>query len=71
MTNLSEQLKQYLPFLIPLAALQIGLMLAALVHILKAKRFKTGNKALWVCVALLLSTIGPVLYFALGRTDDA
>lgn len=65
-----EDLKEYLPFIIPLAALQLGLMIAALVSIFKHKEYKTGNRALWVVITLLVSIIGPILYFVLGKEED-
>ena len=65
-----EDLKEYLPFIIPLAALQLGLMIAALVSIFKHKEYKTGNRALWVVITLLVSMIGPILYFVLGKEED-
>ena len=45
-------------------------MLAALISILKHKEYKTGNRALWVILSLLVSIIGPILYFVLGKTDE-
>lgn len=65
-----EDLKEWLPFLIPLAALQLGLMIAALVSIFKHKEYKTGNRALWVVITLLVSIVGPILYFVLGKEED-
>ena len=65
-----EEIKEYLPFLIPIAVLQLGLMLAALISILKHKKYKTGNRALWVILSLFVSIIGPILYFVLGKTDE-
>lgn len=68
--NSFEDIKEYLPFIIPLLVLQLGLMLAALISILKHKKYKTGNRALWVILSLLVSIIGPILYFVLGKTDE-
>ena len=65
-----EDIKEYLPFLITIAVLQLGLMLAALISILKHKKYKTGNRPLWVILSLLVSIIGPILYFVLGKTDE-
>ena len=65
-----EDLKEYLPFIIPLAVLQLGLMIAALVSIFKHKEYKTGNRALWVVITLLVSMVGPILYFVLGKEED-
>ena len=63
-------LQQFLPFLIPLAAIQFGLMIASLVHILRHNTYRVGNRVLWIVVCILVNTIGPVLYFAIGRGDE-
>ena len=64
-----EKLVELLPVLIPLAVIQFGLLAAALVHILKHPNYKVGNRTLWVLVSLI-SFIGPILYFVMGRADD-
>jgi glucose uptake protein GlcU len=68
--NNFEDLKEYLPFLIPLAVLQLGLMIAALVSIFRHKEYKTANRAVWVVVSLLINIIGPILYFVLGKPGE-
>ncbi|MBR4554616.1 MAG: PLDc_N domain-containing protein [Ruminococcus sp.] len=65
-----EEIKEYLPFLIPLAALQLGLMIAAIVSIFKHTKYKTGSRALWVVLCLCISIIGPILYFAFGKEES-
>ncbi len=62
--------KEYLPFLLPLLALQLGLMLAAVIHILRHKTYRTGTRTMWLLLAILINLIGPILYFALGRGDE-
>ena len=63
-------LQQYWPFLLPLAVIQVGLMVAALIHIFRHNTYKTGNRVLWVIVSVCLNTLGPILYFTIGRSDD-
>jgi len=53
-----------------LSAIQIGLTIWAIVDLVKRKYVRGGNKIVWVLVILLLSTIGPILYLLLGRTED-
>ena len=65
-----KQLVSYLPLLIPLAIIQYGLMIAALVHIFKHNTYKVGNRVIWVIVCLLVNIIGPILYFIFGRGDE-
>jgi len=63
-------LREYWMFLLPLAVIQIGLMVAALIHIFRHHTYKTGNRVLWVILSVCLNTIGPILYFTIGRSDD-
>lgn len=65
-----DLLKEYLPFLIPLIIIQIGLATSALIHIFKHPNYRFGNRALWIIVVLFVNILGPVLYFILGRGDD-
>ncbi len=65
-----EQIMQYLPFLIPAVILQFALMITALVHILRHDHYKNGNRVLWIIVVVAVNIIGPILYFALGRSDE-
>jgi len=59
-----------LPILIPIAVLQLGLMIGALVHLLKRGKVKRGSVALWIVLIIVLNFIGPVLYFLIGREDS-
>ena len=64
-----ETIKEYLPFIIPLAVNQYGLLAAALIHIFRHKTYRVGNRLVWVIVSFI-SIIGPVLYFAAGKGDE-
>ncbi|MCL2735457.1 MAG: PLD nuclease N-terminal domain-containing protein [Propionibacteriaceae bacterium] len=66
---MSEQLRTYLPILIPLAVIELGLLIAALIHIFTHKHYRFGNRWLWVIIAVLINLIGPILYFVIGRGD--
>lgn len=58
-----------LPIIIPLAILEVGLTLVALIHILKHSSFKCGNKIIWI-LASFITIIGPVLYFTIGKGEE-
>ena len=64
-----NEITEMLPFLIPLALAQYGLMAYAVIHILTHKNYKCGSRALWLVVSLLINFIGPILYFVLGKED--
>lgn len=67
--NLNE-LKEFLPFIIPLAIAEIALLAYTITHILRHKNYKRGNRALWLAVVIVgMEFIGPILYFLLGKED--
>ena len=65
-----ENITQYLPFLIPVFVLQLVLAVTALVHVLRHKTYKHGNRVLWIIIVLVVNIIGPILYFTIGRSDE-
>lgn len=65
-----ENLMDYLPFLIPIILIEFGLMITALIHVLRHKTYRFGNRALWIILVVFIQIIGPILYFTLGRGDE-
>ncbi|NLC67260.1 MAG: PLDc_N domain-containing protein [Clostridiaceae bacterium] len=63
-------IKEYLPFLIPLLVIQLALMVAAVVHILKNRKFRFGNTTAWILIVVFINIIGPILYFTVGKADE-
>jgi ABC-2 type transport system ATP-binding protein len=62
---------QTLLLIAPLAIVQVGLMLLAIVDLLRDDRaVRGGNKAVWAVVIVFVSLFGPILYFLVGRSDD-
>ncbi|MGYP000968438538 len=59
--------RELLPFLIPLIIFQLLLMISALAMIVKQRRFKYLNRAAWVVIVVVFNIVGPVLYFVLER----
>lgn len=64
-----EMISKMLPFLIPIAIIELGLMVAALVHIFTHETYKCGNRVLWVILSFV-QIIGPILYFIIGKGDE-
>ena len=65
-----EEIKEFLPFLIPLVIVQFTLLGYPLHHILTHKLYKWGNRTLWLIVTLvLMNYVGPILYFIFGKED--
>ncbi len=63
-----EQLRELLPFLIPILLLQLGLMAVALVDLARRERTR-GPKWAWVLIILCVNLIGPIIYFVFGREE--
>ncbi|MDX8047335.1 PLDc N-terminal domain-containing protein [Gracilibacillus sp. S3-1-1] len=53
----------------PIIVLQLILMITALVSCIREEK-TNGPKWLWILIILLISLIGPVLYFVVGRRND-
>ena len=68
--NNTEFFLNNLPLFLPLIVLQFGLMVTALIHVLKHPNYRFGNKALWVVVVVLFQIVGPVIYFVFGLGDE-
>ena len=66
-----EQIRDLLPFLIPLVIVQFALLGYALHHILTPKTYKRGNRALWLVVTIVfMNYLGPIAYLLLGKEED-
>jgi hypothetical protein len=64
-----ELIKQYLPLLIPVVLIELGLMVIALVDLIRRSRTR-GPKWVWVLVIVLINFIGPIIYFVAGRLEE-
>ena len=63
-------IKEILPFLIPLIIAEIILLIITLRHIFTYKNYKRGTRTLWVIITIVgMEFVGPVLYFLLGKED--
>ena len=65
-----EQIKEYLPLIIPLIIAELILLIYTLRHILTHNKYKHGNRVLWLIIIIIgMEFIGPILYFVLGKED--
>jgi len=66
-----EDLLKYLPFIIPLLVIELGLLVFVIVDIIRKKKTKNLKPWIWVLIAVCLSStfIGPVLYIIFGRAE--
>jgi uncharacterized membrane protein YozB (DUF420 family) len=68
-TTIWETLESLLIIIIPIALVQLVLLVVALVDIFRHSTYKRGNRTIWVLVSFI-GIIGPILYFTLGKGDD-
>jgi len=64
-----ELIKQYLPLLIPVVLIELGLMVTALVDLIRRAQTR-GPKWVWALVIILINFIGPIVYFVAGRKEE-
>ncbi|HCB49565.1 MAG TPA: transcriptional regulator [Chloroflexi bacterium] len=64
-----QQLLDLAPLLVPVLLIQLGLIVAALVDLIKRSKTR-GPKWLWVVIILIFGIIGPIIYFLIGREDE-
>lgn len=63
-----ENWNQWLPLLVPVVLLQLGLMIFALLDLIRRERTK-GPKWAWALVIVLINLIGPIVYLVIGREE--
>jgi hypothetical protein len=56
--------------LLPIALIELGLLVFALVDLLRPeRRVVGGSKLVWALVIVLINGIGPLLYLIVGRRE--
>lgn len=65
-----DKIMEYLPFLIPIILIEAVLLITALIHVLKHKNYRFGNRVLWVIIVVFFQIIGPIVYFTIGRGEE-
>ncbi|MHB1342867.1 MAG: PLD nuclease N-terminal domain-containing protein [Thermoleophilia bacterium] len=58
-----------LAVLLPLILIEVGLLVWAVVDLVKRKHVRGGNKLIWALVIIFISTLGPILYLVWGREE--
>ncbi len=64
-----EALKPFIPYLIPVIIIQLGLMVFALVDLVRRERTK-GPKWMWAIIIVAVNIIGPVVYLLAGKDES-
>jgi hypothetical protein len=68
MDSLQSQLPGLLPLIIPIVILQLGLVVFAIIDLVRRERTK-GPKWIWALVILFVNFFGPIIYFIFGREE--
>ncbi|WP_148629518.1 PLDc N-terminal domain-containing protein [Bacillus sp. E214] len=65
-----NEVKEFLPFIIPLVIAEFTLLGFTIHHILTHKNYKRGSRTMWLVIVIIgMQFIGPILYFLLGKED--
>lgn len=62
-------LMKYIPLLIPVVVIELGLMIGALIDLIRREQTR-GPKWMWLLIVLLVNFIGPIVYFVVGRKEE-
>jgi len=63
------EFQQYIPLLVPVVLIELGLMIAAIVDLIRRLQTR-GPKWLWALIILFVNFIGPIIYFVFGRKEE-
>ncbi|OCA89844.1 hypothetical protein F7984_05625 [Pradoshia sp. D12] len=66
-----NEVKEFLPFIIPLVIAEFTLLGYTIHHILTHNTYKRGSRTMWLVIVIIgMQFIGPILYFLLGKEDE-
>lgn len=64
------EIRELLPFFIPLFIVELILLTITLRHILTHEHYKRGSRIVWIVIAVIgMQFWGPILYFMFGKED--
>ncbi len=63
------EFQQYIPLLVPVVLIELGLMIAAIVDLIRRPHTR-GPKWLWALIILFVNFVGPIIYFVFGRKEE-
>lgn len=58
-----------LPIILPVIAIGLILVLTALIDLYRHRKTRK-NVLLWTLIIIFVNTVGPILYFVIGRKDS-
>jgi len=60
----------YLPMLIPVMLIQLGLQIYSIINLVKRERVRFNNKAIWALIILVGGTIGTIIYLVFRGDEE-
>ncbi len=64
-----EELRSFIPLLLPLVLIELALLIIALVDLIRRDQVNYFPKWVWAVIILVLNFIGPIAYLILGREE--
>ncbi len=64
-----DAIRPYIPFLVPVILIQLGLMVFALIDLAR-RPAANGPRWLWAIIIIFVNIIGPIVYFLIGRGEE-
>lgn len=64
----AKTILDYLPYLIPVLLLQLGLAIFCLIDLARRSRTK-GPKWMWAIIIIFGELVGPLVYLLIGREE--
>ena len=68
--DIFDEIKDMLPWLIPLIILELGLMIFALVDLIRREKVRGDSKVVWALIIIFINLIGPIVYLIGGRGEE-
>lgn len=65
-----DEIKDILPWLIPLFIIQLSLMIIALVDLVRRQKVRGDSKVVWALIIIFINLIGPIVYLIGGRGEE-
>jgi hypothetical protein len=65
-----EELTRYIPLLIPFLIIEIGLLVIALVDLIRRDQVRHLPKWAWAVIIIIINFLGPIAYLLLGREES-
>jgi hypothetical protein len=66
----TQNVSQILLLALPVAIIELGLMIYCVVDLARRWKVKTLTPVVWLLLIIIINLIGPILYLLLGRSDE-